>query len=98
MKKNAYWIPVVETDKQNHCYGLNYEEWWSPQYRCSNCGNVTLDNGRFCSQCGLPMTGKASVIRLNGKNYYYSLCDEEQIGVFWPCKETDKPNGGEEDA
>ena len=31
------------------------EEWYSYMYKCSKCGNETLDSGKFCSNCGAKM-------------------------------------------
>lgn len=30
-------------------------EWYGHLVRCSKCGNTTLDDGIYCSQCGSKM-------------------------------------------
>lgn len=45
-RKPNEWIPLGE-----------FEEWWSEQYKCPFCGNITLDADKYCSRCGKRMSG-----------------------------------------
>ena len=32
-----------------------YDEWYGQFVECSKCGHWTLDDGNFCSSCGVKM-------------------------------------------
>lgn len=48
--------PVTPTRKKGEWVDIHdREEWYGDQYRCSLCGEVTIDNGLYCPNCGAKM-------------------------------------------